>query len=71
MRLSSVVFPAPRKPVKIVIGTALSVSATISIDGISELFCYFTNLVRSIFIALAISRRSTSCGFGSLVSGSR
>ncbi len=32
---------------------------------------YFLNLLRSIPITFAISRRSTSCGFGSLVSGSR
>src|SRR5208283_393790 len=40
MRLSSVVFPAPRKPVRIVIGTALPWSSTISIfnAGTTSLF---------------------------------
>src|SRR5208283_2779229 len=35
MRLSSVVFPAPRKPVKTVIGTVLPSSAMMSISAVS------------------------------------
>src|SRR5271165_3243328 len=43
MRLSSVVFPAPRKPVRIVIGTALQVWSMISIvDVCSRRFARIT-----------------------------